>query len=96
VGHTRINQSLVDYMEQWNNTVGLDNSTKGLEKFANHIAQRVLGKGNDPLLVMYMLHYYSTQSADIADFIDENIELVPPKSGKGKPKSFWARLLGKQ
>jgi len=75
-----VNKTLVDYMEEYNNTVPkYADSSEGLFKFSHYIAKKVLGnkEGDDVRYVIYITSYCTSRLTSLADFIDNFIELIP-------------------
>jgi hypothetical protein len=74
-----VNNALIGYMEQHNNTIARDaNGSNGLVKFSHYISTRVLGEeaGDDIRYVMYMSSYYVSRLTGLVKVIDNAIELI--------------------
>lgn len=74
-----VNNALIGYMEQYNNTIARDaNEGNGLFQFSHYISTRVLGKeaGDDMRYVMYMSSYYVSKLTGLVKVIDDAIELI--------------------
>lgn len=77
-----VNNAIMDYMKQHNNTIAKDaDSSTGLAKFAHYMATRVLGEevGDDIRYVMYMENYYTSRVTGLVKVIDNAIELISEK-----------------